>query len=221
MTGHEKVADGPILIQGAMAEETDWLVAELERPEEITLGGYAFLRGNCNGCALVIGRTEIGEVNASCATTLGILHFAPVAVINQGLAGAHSEELHIGDVVIGESCTHINDWQTAIRGRREGSDPLSWSESKRQRALPRDPALVSLFGTAPYADGTLTLGRLGSGDLFSREHDRILWLRERCGHLCEDMESIAGNAPSLRVNITMGTTPQSRKRKMRKITQSR
>lgn len=92
MTGHEKVADGPILIQGAMAEETDWLVAQLERPEEITLGGYAFLRGNCNGCALVVGRTEIGEVNASCATTLGILHFAPAAVIDQGLAGAHTEE---------------------------------------------------------------------------------------------------------------------------------
>ena len=37
------------------------------------------------------------------------------------------------------------------------------------------------------ADG----GTLGSGDLFSREADRIAWLRARFGELCEDMESAA------------------------------
>ena len=42
----------------------------------------------------------------------------------------------------------------------------------------------------PYA-GTLLRGRLGSGDLFSRETDRIDLLHAQFGQLCEDMESAA------------------------------
>ena len=31
---------------------------------------------------------------------------------------------------------------------------------------------------------------LGSGDLFSREIDRIHWMQEKKGELCEEMESV-------------------------------
>ena len=34
------------------------------------------------------------------------------------------------------------------------------------------------------------MGTLGSGDLFSREVDRIRWMQERKGELCEEMESV-------------------------------
>ena len=37
----------------------------------------------------------------------------------------------------------------------------------------------------------MVAGRLGAGDVFNREHDRILWLRARAGQDCEDMESLA------------------------------
>lgn len=181
----------PVLIQGAMAVETDWLVSQLEGREEIVLGGYRFWSGVYCGRELVVSRTEIGELNAACATTLGILHFKPEAVITQGIAGSHSEELHICDVVLGETCININDWATTVRGRGEGSDLSQWYHGEGQLVLDGDATLLRRFAAAPYRDGKLLCGRLGSGDLFSREYDRILWLREQCGHLCEDMESIA------------------------------
>lgn len=183
---------GPILLQGAMKVETDWLVSQLEHCEAVTLGGYCFWKGHYRGRELMVSRTEVGELNAACATTLGILRFAPGAVINQGIAGSHSEELHIGDIVVGESCIHINDWETPLKGRGEGTDPLSWSRGMVEALLlPGDAALLECVLSAPYGGGELIKGRLGSGDIFSREYDRILWLREKCGHLCEDMESIA------------------------------
>lgn len=53
-----------------------------------------------------------------------------------------------------------------------------------------DTRLIELTKTIPY-DGRIILGKLGSGDLFSRETDRIDWMHSQLGELCEDMESIA------------------------------
>ncbi len=39
--------------------------------------------------------------------------------------------------------------------------------------------------------GTVIAGTLGSGDLFSKEKDRIMWLHETFGNVSEDMESFA------------------------------
>ena len=38
----------------------------------------------------------------------GITNFNPDMVINQGIAGAHRKDLHVGDIVIGEKCCNIN-----------------------------------------------------------------------------------------------------------------
>ena len=184
--------DAPILIQGAMEVETDWLRARLEGAEEQTLGGYSFWTGRRGGMTLVISRTGIGELNAACATVLGIEHFHPRAVLNQGIAGAHDENLHIGDIVVGEACVHINGWETPPRGKGEGCAPLSWIPcGKTCPTLPGDSGLAAHLLSRPYEGGRLLGGRLGSGDVFSREYDRIVWLREKWGHLCEDMESVA------------------------------
>lgn len=197
---------GPLLIQGAMDVETDLLVSALEGAEELRLGGYRFWRGTVGALELVVSRTEVGLVNAACATVLGIREFSPRAVINQGIAGGHSEDLHVGDMVVGESCTHINDLITPVRGRGEGSDPFSWSfhdhsEEGEPMALSADSEWVSHLCAAPYSGGARVVGRLGSGDLFSREQDRILWLQARGGHLCEDMESFAVYRACARLSV--------------------
>lgn len=187
---------GPILIQGAMDVETDWLCAQLEDVRESVRGGFRFWRGRADGLGFVVSRTEIGTIAAASATTLGIEAFRPMVVINQGTAGSHSEQLHVGDIVIGRSCVHINDLKTPRQGRGEGSDPFQWefhdhTDGAEPLIYEGDPAWCARFEKAPYPDGAKVSGRLGGGDLFSREYDRILWLRDRGGHLCEDMESIA------------------------------
>lgn len=187
---------GPILIQGAMDVETQWLSAQMEGCTEHVLGGFRFWRGRCRKLELVVSQTEIGTIHAACATALGIQTFTPCVVINQGVAGAHREDLHVGDIVVGESCIHIHDLITPARGRGEGCDPFAWachdhSEGAAPVYYPSAPQWRDLFARAPYGGGQRLVGVLGSGDVFNREHDRILWLREWAGELCEDMESIA------------------------------
>ena len=145
---------------------------------------------------LVVSRTEIGTIRCAAATALGATAFRPRAVINQGVAGSHREDLHVGDLVVGRSCIHIHDLKTQMRNRGEGSAPFDWEfhlHDDGQRIFPvyeADPAWAALFEKAPW-QGTRVSGRLGSGDVFYREIDRILWLRQRAGECCEDMESAA------------------------------
>lgn len=183
-----------ILIQGAMDVETEWLTAQLEAPEEIVLGGFSFRRGRCRGRELVVSPTGVGMVRTAAATALGLQRFAPALVVNQGIAGAHREDLRVGDIVVGRTCVYIHHVQTPPRGGGEGMAPQSWALwDFAQEAPPvpwqADPEWAARFEAAPYAGGRKLSGRLGSGDVFNRENDRIAWLRARAGEDCEDMES--------------------------------
>ena len=95
---------GPILIQGAMDVETDRTAARLEDRQEETIAGFRFWQGRYAGLDLVVSRTEVGTVSAAAATALGIQRFTPSLVLNQGTAGAHCSDLHVGDIVVGRAC---------------------------------------------------------------------------------------------------------------------
>ena len=187
---------GLLLIQGAMDVETDWLISRLEEAERLEIGGFSFWRGRVGPLALAVSRTEVGMVHAAAATALGIQAFRPALVLDQGTAGAHREDLHVGDIVVGRTCVDIQSAVTPHRGPGEGMCPEEWSLWDFQQdtppvVYPGDPAWAARFEAAFSPTGRVTGGRLGSGDLFSREHDRIHWLRERAGEDCEDMESAA------------------------------
>lgn len=190
--------NGPILIQGAMDVETEYMASQLEHCTEHAFGGYRFWQGTYAGKELVISRTDIGMVHAAAATALGIMHFHPSVVINQGLAGAHREELVVGDIIVGERCATIHDLMMPAKGKGEGSDPTTWTlhfndveDDAGGSDRTGDPVWVKRFCEAHYAGGTVRPGCLGSGDVFNREYDRITWIRDQVGEDCEDMESYA------------------------------
>lgn len=185
---------GPVLLQGAMDVETQWLIAQMYVSEEIRLGDFSFWRGCCRGRELVVARTGIGMVCAAASTALGLQGFTPALVVSQGIAGAHREDLHVGDIVVGRTCVPIHQLQTPPRGRGAGTTPGNWSlwdfaQETPPAAWAADPVWTARFEAAPYTGGRKVAGRLGSGDVFNREHDRIAWLRAQAGEDCEDMES--------------------------------
>lgn len=187
---------GPILIQGAMDVETDRIAGRLEGRTEETMAGFRFWRGRYRGLKLVVSRTEVGTISAAAATVLGIQRFSPILVLNQGTAGAHRSDLHVGDVVVGRSCVDIHSALMPQRRVGEGVAPSAWrlwdfDVDAPPVVLEGDPHWADRFESAPYTGGRVIPGRLGTGDVFNREHDRILWLRERAGEDCEDMESLA------------------------------
>lgn len=187
---------GPILLQGAMDVETDRTAERLADRREETIAGFRFWQGRYAGLDLVVSRTGVGTVSAAAATALGIQRFSPGLVLNQGTAGAHRPDLRVGDIVVGRTCVDLHSTLLPKRGAGEGMDPDAWTlwdfaADTPPAALEGDPCWAERFETAPYDGGRVLPGRLGTGDVFNREHDRILWLRERAGEDCEDMESLA------------------------------
>ncbi|WP_294514388.1 5'-methylthioadenosine/S-adenosylhomocysteine nucleosidase [uncultured Intestinimonas sp.] len=187
---------GPILIQGAMDVETDRTVERLENCREETIAGFRFWQGRYAGLDLAVSCTEVGMVAAAAATALGIQRFSPSLVLNQGTAGAHRDDLHVGDVVVGRTCVDIHSVLIPKRGAGEGMDSAAWTlwdfdADTPPVVLNGDAHWAERFEATPYAEGRVLSGRLGTGDVFNREHDRILWLRAQAGEDCEDMESLA------------------------------
>ena len=90
------------LIQGALDIEINYFLSKMKKIENKTIAGYEFHKGFINDIEVIISKTLVGVINSSTATTIGIINFKPDIIINQGIAGAYRENLHIGDVIIGE-----------------------------------------------------------------------------------------------------------------------
>lgn len=182
-----------ILIQGAMDIEIDYLVSKLKNKEYITIAGYEFYKGNINDTKVIISKTLVGPINSTIATTIGIINFHPNIVINQGIAGAHRVDLHIGDIVIGEKCCNINAYKMPNKNKEEGSNPFEWKPNKRAKDVQNaDLQLVNIIEKSLISNYSKQIykGILGSGDVHNREVDRILWINNIFKNYCEDKESI-------------------------------
>lgn len=180
-----------ILIEGAMEEEITYFLSILEESEKKIIAGYEFYEGKIKNKRVVISKTLVGTLNATIATTIAILNYEISMVINQGIAGSHCLDLHIGDIVIGETCRNVNAYKMPIKEKGEGSNSLEWKLNKRALEIKKaDTKLVTIFEENLFSSGKIVKGTLGSGDVFNREYDRIMWLQETFQNLSEDMESI-------------------------------
>ena len=201
----------PVMIGGAMTIESQVMMDALEDPQLIELEGYLFVKGKINGYPVVAYKTEVGMVNATMSTLLGILEFNPRAVINNGTSGGHDYALHTGDIVLGGKIVNINSFKTDHLDEGAGFAPETWSwrtttirvngEFTKVSALESDPELLALAQTIPYTKGNLVVGVIGSGDVWNREIDRILDIHADFGTSCEEMETFAIAQVCAQLNI--------------------
>jgi adenosylhomocysteine nucleosidase len=191
-----------LLVQGALDEELKPLLSALEDPRKVQIDAWTFWTGRIAGKRVVISRTEVGTLNAVAATVLGIHHFHPRAIINQGTAGGHNRELKLWDIVIGERTTDFSgvvqthgDAGTGVRLERWGPLHnrlrLDGREPVKFESFPGDAQLVRAALRIPYRRGRLVAGNIGSALRFGRELDLIDWVRRTYGTDSEDMESAA------------------------------
>ena len=170
-----------ILLQGAMNDEIDVFFEYFKPLKEKNLKGFLFYISEFNGHKIIISKTEKGIINATTATTLALMEFDIDLVINQGCAGAHKETLNVGDIIIGEKAVYINDFKSQPKTLGEGSNSLDW--------LPNTKRCYEIFSTEKYlniakqikSDRNVLVGTLGSGDMHSREVDRIYYLNSFFG----------------------------------------
>mmetsp|Transcript_6554 Transcript_6554/g.12579 ORF Transcript_6554/g.12579 Transcript_6554/m.12579 type:complete len:268 (+) Transcript_6554:57-860(+) len=204
----------PYLIQGAHPPELDVIRNSLSHSVEVTVASFLFWKGNIqtsDGMTIpvVVSVTGIGSALAAAATAIAIQHFDPIAVINQGIAGGHAPTVQVGDVIVGDYCVNLNSFKTPFRAEKEGSDPLQW-KPKRNRGIGGGHEDINdlsyIDNRKIFADSNLReacqhvvhstsekvhFGGVGSSETWNSELDRIHYLHEMFGTLCEEMEAAA------------------------------
>lgn len=190
----------PILIMGAMEVETDFLIEKIENKKQVVIAGYNFYEGTINSYPVVIAQTKVGVINGAAITMLAIEKYSPTCIISQGTAGGIGENIHTKDIVIGKEVFNIMSAKTPLKEINEGSDSTNWDyitfvagmEDKKitQKA---DENLLTFFKGFEniYKQGKIHIGTIGSGDIWNREKDKIIYLNKVHGVLCEEMEGIS------------------------------
>lgn len=106
-------------IIGAMKIEVDEIASKIENKHTETVSGIEYIKGTLFGKDVVCAVAGVGKVNAAvCAQTM-ILKYAPDAVINTGVGGSLSKDLHVCDVVVGEYAVQ-HDFDTSALGDEKG-----------------------------------------------------------------------------------------------------
>ena len=191
----------PILIQGAMNVETEILARALKNPVAYRDLNYLYIAGTYKNYPVVICRTEQGMANAAASTALAIKFFNPIAVINQGTAGGHAPNLRVGDLVIGARSINVGAIKTAYQPKGAGTD-ITQQEMRGTYAF--DETTGNFQPHKEYfADSTLlkiaeniggfnaVTGTISSADSWLNGVDQSLFLHEKYGSTCEEMETAA------------------------------
>ena len=187
----------PILIQGAENSEINYFLEKMNNKKEIEIATFKFWIGEMDNYPVVISRTKVGEINSAIATTIAITNFKPGCIINQGTAGAHARDLHTGDIVIGEDYFNLDNFMIEPRKSGEGSHINGWklkkyvSDDDFDISNKASEKLINVVknNTDRYNKGKVVFGTIGSGDIWNREIDRIDYLHNNYGTLCEEMET--------------------------------
>ena len=191
----------PIVIQGAMDVETQFLIKQLVGVEEVSFGGWRFFKGSLEGYPVVVAKTEVGMTNAAASTLLAIEKFNPSAIINQGTSGGHDPKLHRYDIVLGETSVNFGNFRTNHGDTGKGVKPEEWipmtlsinvkGESKEFKHFDGDLTLLKVAESAiaTYTHGKVVKGVIGSADQWNRELDRIKWIHTTYKTSAEEMET--------------------------------
>ena len=109
-------------IIGAMEEEVQVLKDEMKIEKVIEKASLSYYKGVYRNKPVVVVQAGIGKVNAAICTQALIDMFDVAYVINTGVAGALSEKLEIGDVVVSSDAVY-HDFDTTVFGYDKGVIP--------------------------------------------------------------------------------------------------
>ncbi len=189
--GHQK--SSPILIQGALESELDILLEAICPVNSRTVGGFVFHEGYYQNRPVVLNRTKIGEINSAIATTLGIQTYRPRLILNQGTAGALTEWLNVGDIVIGTRVCYLSQFSTDADRDADAINPWK-SDAYRTidgdvTSYHADPALLdTMRALCKDVPQDVYFDVIGSGDVWTKDPLQIHHYHRVYGAICEAME---------------------------------
>ncbi|MBO2944939.1 5'-methylthioadenosine/adenosylhomocysteine nucleosidase [Paenibacillus sp. F411] len=172
---------------GAMDEEIELLLNEMECSERVVKAGITYVKGALQGKEVVVCKSGVGKVNAAITTQVLIDSFGVSQILFTGVAGALDPELNIGDIVISSSCMQ-HDMDVTPLGFQRGVIPY-----QEVSDFPADKELVSLAEAAcqTLEDVSYKVGRVLSGDQFIASRETVELLYGELQGACAEMEGSA------------------------------
>ncbi len=158
-------------IIGAMEAELSDLISRLENHFSESVSGIDFHIGTLSGKSVAIAKCGIGKVFAAMCTEIMILKYSPSLIVNTGVAGAVSDGIGTGDIVIADTlCQH--DMDTSPIG-----DPVGLISGINKIYFESDSRAVGILKTcAEEMHVNSYVGRIATGDRFiagAEEKNRI------------------------------------------------
>ena len=159
-----------IAIMGAMPEEIEPIIGKLENVETMVYGANKYYEGYYHGQKVVVAYSKIGKVFAALTATTLIEKFGCDTLLFSGVAGAISDELQIGDLIIAKSlCQH--DLDITAFGHPFGYVP------EGDVFIPADTTLLNAAKDVAKQKGlTLKEGIIATGDQFVADEERKNWI---------------------------------------------
>lgn len=155
---------------GAMPEEVEPIVAKLDNLKETVYAANTYYEGSYNGQEVVVAYSKIGKVFATLTATILIEKFGCDTLLFSGVAGAISDDLKIGDLIIANGlCQH--DLDITAFGHPFGYVP------EGDVCIPTDEKLRVVAREVAEAKGmTLKEGIIATGDQFVHNSERKEWI---------------------------------------------
>jgi len=159
-----------IAIMGAMPEEVAPIVAKLDNMKMTEYAANKYYEGSYNGQEVVVAYSKIGKVFATLTATMLIEKFGCNTLLFSGVAGAISDKLKIGDLIIADGlCQH--DLDITAFGHPYGYVP------EGEVCIATDVNLRNTAKAVAKAKGlVLKEGIIATGDQFVANAERKDWI---------------------------------------------
>ncbi len=194
-----------IAVVCAMKSEAQPVIDRLAYPETESAHGFEIYRGSLNGNTLLVCISGVGMVNMASLVTYLAVKYSPDCFVNYGIIGGYGN-VHKGSLVIIQDCININSIQFDAAPQGSGislsnARLVTFGENLDNAPIiyKSDEKLIAIVEKVSNAD--VIHGRLGSGDIWNKEYDKIMLFHNEYGVCGEDMEGYAMYQAAHRFNI--------------------
>ena len=194
-----------IAVVCAMKSEAQPLIDRFSNLNDESANGFQIYHGTLGKNELLICVSGVGMVNMASLVTYLSMKYSPDVFLNYGIIGGYGD-IHKGSLVIVEDCININSTQF---DRAPQGNGISLSRARLVtfgENIDNAPVIYksseNLVTTAlSVADTGVICGRLGSGDMWNKEYDKIMLFYNKYQVCGEDMEGYAMYQAAHRFNI--------------------
>lgn len=169
----------------AMKEELESIRKYLKNERKITIFNLDFYDGYIYDTNCILVECGVGKVNAARTTQILIDNLKVDMIINIGVAGGVSNELNIGDIVIGSKLVQ-HDFDITSFGHEKGFI------SGVGKYIDSDLKMVSLVEETAKKDNfknvNILKGVIASGDIFCTDPIMAKKIHDKFNALCVEME---------------------------------